>query len=186
MLERIKSFLSRVSFKLKIFFSFLFPQEKGAPGLGKVRAIVMGTSLLNVTRKEISFIGAVGKRFMYEAGKETGKEFTRLSTNFQEFDSVSELLKFGEMAGTVLGWGKMKAVDTDLTDGEARLELWNTFLTSDKEEKTCEYLAGVFAGAAEEFLGEPIDAKEIQCKNEGNDKCVFVAKKSEGIGMTFT
>lgn len=165
-------------------------EENGEINMGGERFIIASTEILNETRKKLYSIGDPAKRFMYQAGKEAGKKYAESIEKLKgDIESDEQFVEISEKFGTLTGWGKLSVTETDFENHEFTITVGNTFFTTEKDEKTCEYLAGMLAGAGEKILGRDMDVKETYCVNEKTgdkpekEKCIFEMKPSEKFGM---
>lgn len=177
-MERISNFWE----KLKLLYALRFHTDRGAIALGGVRTIVAAASILDATRRQIAQIGPAGDRFMYQAGKEAGKEYAEAVAQIKgDFSSEEAFTSTCEAFGTLTGWGDITVVAADFDAHEFRIELANTIFSTDEAEATCEYNSGMMAGAATVILDEPMDVKEVQCSNDGHTVCIHEMKPADAI-----
>lgn len=168
--------------KLKLLYALRFHTDRGAITLGGVRTIIAAASILDATRRQVAQIGPAGDRFMYQAGKEAGKEYAEAVAEINGgFGSEEAFTATCEAFGTLTGWGDITIVEEDFDNHAFRIELANTIFSTETAEHTCAYNSGMMAGAATVVLGEPMDVEEVQCSNDGHRVCVHEMKPAEDI-----
>ena len=174
--------------ELKLLREIGYSIGEGELRVGGVRVFLSPTEILNVTRKKIIGIGPAGRRFMYEAGKAAGRRYAEaVEEIYGEVEAKNRFVETCKKFGSLTGWGHLDVVEENFEAAVFKLTLKNTFFTSNKPEKTCEYNAGMLAGSAEVILGREMDVMEMQCVNESeeNDECVFSMKPSEEFKQLF-
>jgi len=174
--------------ELKLLKEIGYSSGEGELRVGGVRVFLSSTDILNVTREKIIGIGPAGRRFMYEAGKAAGRRYAEaVEEIYGRVEAKNRFVESCERFGSLTGWGHLKVVEEDFNSFFFKITLRNTFFSSDKQEKTCEYNAGMLAGAAEVILGREMDVLETQCVNESDefDECVFSMKPSVEFKQLF-
>jgi len=168
--------------KLKLFWVMSANPDAGELRAGSVRSILTPATLLDATRHRVKDIGPAGKRFMYEAGQESGKEYASYVANiYGGFKDEKRFTEVAEQFARLSGWGQVEVVEADFNTARFTIELQNTIFSADVEEKTCEYVAGVMSGTATVIFDQDIDVREEQCVNEGQERCVFTMRPSDAF-----
>lgn len=174
--------------ELEILKELDYKEEEGSLWIGGIRVFLPAVDILDVTRRKINGLGPAGKRFMYEAGKESGRRYADAVNKIHgKVEARDNFVELSEKFGSLTGWGKLEVVEKDYENQQFTVHLRNSLFTTEKKERTCEYNAGMLAGAAEVILQREMDVKEISCVNETeeNKKCVFEMKPSEEFEILF-
>lgn len=172
--------------KLKLLYLLDVDAAEGVMRIGGTRVFLPPTQVLSATRDRLIDIGPAAQRFMYEAGKDAGREYAAAVEELGfSIASKEDFVKLCESFGILSGWGRIRVVKTDFENNVYRVEIGNTIFRSEQDEKVCEYHAGMLAGAAERILDEPMDAKEVACVNQDSEYCVFDMKKEGAFEHMF-
>ncbi len=186
MLERIRKRIRRLIGKLKLMYVLEMDIDNGALYLADTRLMLPPALALSATRDRIQDIGPAGQRFLYETGKDAGRQYASsieqiMGRELQPEDFADLCAEYAAYTG----WGHQEIKKMDFEKDEYVVTVQNTPFRNDRDEKTGEYHAGMFAGAGEYILGFDVDAKEIECENAGADRCVFMVKISERFDSLF-
>ncbi len=182
----LRTWLRTWTTKLKLLYLLDLDVDRGELSFDDTRVILPPAHLLAATRDRMEDIGPAGQRFLYETGKEAGKEYAAAVEEIvgQELEREGFADICAEF-GAYTGWGDHRIEKMDFDNDEYVVTVGNTPFRNDREEKTGEYHAGMLAGAGEYIRGIELEAQERTCENMGADRCEFVIKPSDQFNALF-
>ena len=139
------------------------------------RAFIFGSSAWRSMREDLKGIyGPLGVAITEQMGQSYGKSLGNIGKKWHMdlrafFETMVKL-------GSKTGWGSLSLSGGDPLTGRALLRLENcVFCTEEagKEERLCEFFAGVVRGAADEITGKSHSVVETQCAGAGARYCEF-------------
>ena len=174
MFERLK-LLKRLSYK---------PSE-GEIKLNDSRMFMGPTSLLVHTRDKLMDIGPTGNRFLYDAGKEAGKDFAvNLVEVCGDSENEMEIVEMAAHFSSMTGWGDIEVIDADQRKDHYRIKIENGFFDTDGTEPT-PYTSGMLAGASEKIQRRDIDV--VKDKEESDEEVeYYIMKPSEDLQVSWS
>lgn len=153
--------------RIKLLLRLSYSPSEGIIKLDDTRVFTAPISLLTHTRDKIRDIGPTGDRFLYEAGKEAGKEFAETLDDINDASDKSErMVRKASQFGSYTGWGSIEVYEMNMEDQEFRIKIENGFFDTESEEPT-PYTSGMLAGAAELILKREMNVVKDKEKSTG-------------------
>lgn len=154
--------------------------------------LILRTSVLFKIQDDLTKkYGVRAHEFMYNIGKFNGEsafkklvpKVKNLRKGMEKIPLVNPVFQIGSNFFSAGGWGEFEPIflSKDLKNIKVRVKnspIANAHLKLNGRSKkpVCSYISGMLEGALAGIFEREIKFKEIQCKSQGKDCCIFVTK----------
>lgn len=155
--------------------------EQGHLTLMGARSIITPVgSLLGISQAANDILGERGTWIiMYRAGYSTAQAFARTMIDGRGMDPNEVALAYSDFA-RLRGWGFIKLMGMDFTDGHGRIHVYGSIFADHFREvggvtrPACGFITGALAGVTHAVSGLEVRARELQCAALGAGYCEMV------------
>lgn len=137
-------------------------------------------SLLGISQAANDILGERGTWIiMYRAGYSTAQAFARTMIDGRGMDPNEVALAYSDFA-RLRGWGFIKLMGMDFTDGHGRIHVYGSIFADHFREvggvtrPACGFITGALAGVTHAVSGLEVRARELQCAALGAGYCEMV------------
>jgi predicted hydrocarbon binding protein len=155
--------------------------DRGHLTLMGTRSIITPVgSLVGIMEAANEILGERGTWIiMYRAGFNSALAFAQTMIETHGMDPNEVALAYSDFA-RLRGWGFIKLVGMDFTNGHGRLFVFDSIFADHFREQeginrpVCGFITGALAGVTRAVSGMQVRAKETQCAALGADHCEMV------------
>lgn len=167
---------------ISVLNSIRFRDELGQVEYFGQKVVILRRDAFALMRKELAKVaGSASSVILGIAGRRVGAEEGRAllakaeSLGMKTGPSKEEFVRIA-LEETNMGYGKMKLLQSNESDGNIKVTILNSFETDSTDKvssPSCFYTLGYVEGLLSVLLGKNLKGRETSCYGRGDQFCIF-------------